>query len=310
MFGFRRRENVEVEFYGKLPIAKDYLRLGLGDEPGLRLREWLDTTFSGANRDDLPELAWPMRFVLGDAWQSCFMGTLVPSTDAGGHRAFPFLVGVQRRRRTVLDDIEGAGMAASGVVWRELRAIRERCGGHADGRSMLAAERGTELAIGEATEPPTAIALDAWFAALWPGDGRAGFARDFDRLLTVGGDAPLRLPLAAGGSLRQQVAAWLEVAQRAGLLAAKTCPTLFFPEAATDDASPLFLTVFRSSPRPADGRWLAPPTTEGALGSGDLVGVRDGSGSPLAPGAAGLPPLSASLRAAIVAGLRRNGPAG
>ena len=163
MFGFRRRENAQVQFYGKLPLAKDYLRLGLGEGPGQLLRDWLDTTFSGASREALPELAWPARFLIGDAWQNCFMGTLVPSTDAGGHRAFPFLVGIERRRRAVLDDL-AAGLPVAGVVWQELRLVRERCTTHADGRALLAAERGAEVAV-DGGEPPAGIEL----ASVCPG---------------------------------------------------------------------------------------------------------------------------------------------
>ena len=41
-----RKEVASVELYGKLPIAKDYLRIGCGEGAGLAFRDFLDQAIS------------------------------------------------------------------------------------------------------------------------------------------------------------------------------------------------------------------------------------------------------------------------
>ena len=36
-----RRESPQLQLYGKLPLAKDYLRVGASKGAGLDLRDWL-----------------------------------------------------------------------------------------------------------------------------------------------------------------------------------------------------------------------------------------------------------------------------
>ena len=80
-----RREIAAVELYGKLPIAKDYLRVGGGEESGLALRDWLDRGFSPtSDAEHRPLLAWPGRFVLAPSAAirspSCRRSRRSPST--------------------------------------------------------------------------------------------------------------------------------------------------------------------------------------------------------------------------------------
>ncbi|MCA8977758.1 MAG: DUF2094 domain-containing protein [Planctomycetes bacterium] len=338
MFGFRRRENPTIQLYGKLPLAKDYLRLGFGEGAGLLLREWLDATFSGgAGRDSVAEPAGAFRFVAGDAWDACLQGTLVPSSDAGGLRAFPFMIGVERRRRAVVEDLAQGWVQADGV-WQELRRLRESCAMRPDGRSMLASMRGSVLDVAAVTGASGApIEVESWLQALWPDRGLVGLEADLERLLAAGEEVPWRLPLARGGSYRQQVLAWLVVLGRLGLFESGSCPTLFFPEADTpvyalgeyalEENAPAeaagateptdlsvgeggpgpFLAVFHSPLRPALGRWLQVPGTEGPLGNGDLVGGRPPGGQLAVAASTGLPPLAASLRSTVATFLSRHG---
>src|SRR5262245_31500865 len=106
MFSFLRSETAGVELYGKLPLAKDYLRVGCGEGSGLALREWLDRAFSGA-ADSVhpPQLAYPMRFVTGDALGAPLSGCAWPSSDAGGLRKFPFALFVERKRKPLVEDL-------------------------------------------------------------------------------------------------------------------------------------------------------------------------------------------------------------
>ena len=185
MFGLRRRERPPLELYGKLPIAKDYLRLGFGDGAGLMLRDWLDATYStSADPEDRPSVAWPARFVLGDAWGGgSIVGLLSPSTDAGGLRPFPFAIGVERRRKALIEDVETGFDHVSEAVWRELRSQQDCCAAQADGRSGLAKLRGVELDVeGLGVCPSRGVSLEPWFDAIWPDRGREGFVATLERV--------------------------------------------------------------------------------------------------------------------------------
>lgn len=316
MFGFLRRESPALQLYGKLPLAKDYLRLGFGDGAGLALRDWLDATFSGnAAGQTAPALPGSLRFLIGDAWGGCLQGLMYPSSDAGGLRPFPFVLAVERARRAMVADM-ARSLAACAAAWNELDTRFRQSAALADGRSLLNACRGVELAIADLpVVPPTAVALEPWLSALWPESGRKGLEADLERLANVrAAEDPLRLPLAAGCSQRQQVLAWLEILARLGKIDPQGCPTIFFPGATAseegeldDDAAPRFLTVFRAAARKADGNWLGTATSD-PLGPGDLA-----AGKPIAwlagePAAEGTPPLSTSLRLAVTNYLRRRGP--
>lgn len=322
MFGFLRHECPPLQLYGKLPLAKDYLRLGMGEGAALALREWLDATFSGgAARGNPPELAWPTRFMIGDAWRGCLQGILTPSADAGGLRAFPFLMCVERKRKAVLADLQ-ADLAGAASIWAQLCEHRQRSVAHADGKALLAATRGAQIDLQKAAPVPMAgVAAEAWLQGLWPGAGREGFEADLERLHAVaatGADTPVRLPLLPGCSQRQQVLTWLEVLERLGLLAPAVCPTLFFPESHAPQAvlpgaveaapSTPFMTVFRSPATTAHGAWLQAARADESLGEADLAGGRPLPQANAAPTSEGLPPLAASLRSAVGHVLRRLDP--
>ncbi|MFT4840655.1 MAG: hypothetical protein ACI8UD_000053 [Planctomycetota bacterium] len=329
MFGFRKRECPQVQLYGKLPLAKDYLRIGLGESGGLAMRDWLDASYSGAVRDRSGQLAGSMRFVAGEAWGACLQGVIGPSSDAGGHRLFPFTMCVERRRKAVVEDLQN-GFAEAGAVWANLAEMRGRADSHADGRSLLAQQRSVEIDL-EQLKPaePTGVDAEVWLEAMWPGRGRDGLEADLDQLLTVDPDGPepIRLPLVAGCSQRQQVCAWLEMVARLGLIDPRHCPTVFFPSAITpvvsfsdpadaavvsDEAeigatAPHAATLFRSPPKPTHSHWLAAADTGESLGVTDLVGGRPTLAAIETPAREGLPPLAASLRSIVSACLRRTG---
>ena len=337
MFGFRSRETPTLQVYGKLPLAKDYLRLGFGEAPGLAVRDWIDATFSGGGGRKAPRLAFPLRFLVGEAWGGCLQGVMVPSSDAGGLRVFPFVLGVDRQRRAMLDDV-GNGLLTAGAVWRDLLQRWEQTQKHQDARGLLSAWRGATLDIaGLVRSGPGTVAFEAWLTALWPAAGRDGLEQDLDRIARVPADAPLRLPLAWGGSQRQQVAAWWEILGRLQLLPARESPTMFLPAAhtppvvevaadpgegvdadatasgagpaasqvAVEPPASAFLTVFRSPMRVEHGSWLTPSADP--LGDGDLVGGRPHASLPAAPVPEGTPPLAASVRASVTNYLRHRG---
>lgn len=317
MFGFRRRETPPLQIYGKLPLAKDYLRLGFGEDVGITARDWVDAVFSGGGGRRAPKTAWPLRFLIGEAWQGSMQGLMFPSSDAGGLRPFPFLLAVARQERALVDDLEG-GMPIAGSIWQLLHDRWQAVSSFQDGRGLLAAWRGNEIDVaGAAASPPAAVALDAWLAALWPGAGRAGLEADLDRLARLPADEPVRLPLAWGGSVRQQVVAWLELLGRLGLSGGRSVPTMFLPAvnapppqaeepAGTVPLGPAALVVFRSGPRVEHGAWLD-ASGEGPRGAGDLAAGRPVVTLDAAPVAEGAPSLAASLRASVTNYLRRRG---
>ncbi len=296
MFGFRRRERPPIQLYGKLPLAKDYLRLGLGDGAGLALRDWLDRTYSTeAHPEYVPEPACAMRFVIGDVLDGTLQGVLRPSSDAGGLRPFPFVICVERKKRVLLEEIEGS-FAQSQRLWSELDRRFRKCAEQPDGQQALATLRGQAIDVDELPDAePSHVALDAWLDALWPDAGRDGLERFLTTLHgPVRGDAnrPIRLPLAAGLPTRDQVGAWLEILTRLSLHDGDTLPTAFFPQSASASDAP-FVTVFRAPLDSSHAAWLA-PATEQPLGLGDLA-----SGHAPAAGRGADRPTHSSLAASL-----------
>lgn len=316
MFGFSRRESPAVQLYGKLPIAKDYLRIGLGDGAGLDLRGWLDAAFSVSGAaEHAPRLAWPSRFVLGDVSKSSSQGVLWPSTDAGGLRPFPFLMAVVRQSRALLADMDRE-LRAARAVWDQLLVLHERLVESDDGVSGLQGIRGREIAVEEGYEPAVgSVPVDTWSRVVWPGVGVDGFMetlRSLESIRSRPGRGPLRLPLAERVGFCEQVVGWLGVLSELGFFGTRQLPTFFLPHAkmsAERDGAP-FLTVFRAPLRPGDARWLAALDDHGPLGDGDLVtrvGQTSGDSERPEPHRVASEPSLADGMRGLVAGLGADG---
>jgi hypothetical protein len=275
MFSFlgRGQEHPALQLYGKLPLAKDYLRVGCGDGAGRDLREWLDRTF-GTGREELV-LHEPLRF-LGQGAKDPLQGILWPSSDVGGLRKFPFTLFVERRRKAVLADL-ARGLTEAEGVWRLLAEERERCLAFEDGRELLDDHRGRELEIGaDLVVADEHADLDAWVEALWGRDaGLDGLRAACTRIAALVREryaGPYRLPLVRELPLRDQVLAWVHVLRTLGGLADDELPTLFFPPRSL--AAPGGVGSLVVSPVPlGDERvgWLTAAPGDPACGAGDLA---------------------------------------
>lgn len=301
-------ESPALQLYGKLPVAKDYLRIGCGEGSARDLREWLDRTF-GATRgaDDELELAEPLRF-LGQGTKDPLQGCLWPSADAGEQRKFPFTVLVERRAKSLLADLERGNLAQAEGLWRELAETRERCLAAQDGQQLLAAQRGREMELASIEEAAGAAAdFDAWVAALWP-EEQDGLSELFQRLQALVRDryaGPFRLPLVRDLPLRDQVIAWTRVLRALGALAGDELPTLFFPAPQLVTSSLSASLVISARPLGDDAVvWLTTAGGDRSLGPADFSQRHDArlpSGSSPPEAAiwlcASLPQALASFRA-------------
>jgi hypothetical protein len=304
MFGFQRTETAAVELYGKLPLAKDYLRVGCGADSGLALREWLDRAFSGAaGAEGPPALAWPMSFVTGDALGPPLCGCAWPSSDAGGLRKFPFALFVERKRKALLEDLED-GLARTASVWRKLDGFYAARANFGDGQSLLAGMRGKEIEI-DALEaaPDERVDFDSWVRALWPSDQREGLTRALAQLESLKRAAyrgPLRLPIASDLPLRAQVHAWWKLCVAVELLEQGALPTLFAPSGAIDAQEPAFVVFLRGALAPADAAWLVSAREVAARAEGDLCDGAAAHANAPSPAAENAPSLADSLRGAWI----------
>lgn len=308
MFSLRKRESPQLELYGKLPLAKDYLRIGCGDGAALALRDWLDRGFSG-NAQGQALIARPLCFLAAVDSAEPVQGCLWPSSDAGGLRRFPFALLVARRRKALLADL-AAGLDHAAGLWKRLGEIHSSLRDHADGQALLSALRGVELDLEDIPpEAPERFALDDWLSALWPEAGTDGLRstlEDLQEPRVASARGPLRLPLAVDLPLRDQVNGWLWLLDRAGLVGAADLSTLFLPAdpvaAGSDSEEPACLIVARSALAPEHALWLG-SARGGELGPGDLcagAARRAGARAPMAEGGSA---LSASLRG-VLAGFR------
>ena len=312
MSWFRRRERATLQLYGKLPLAKDYLRVGMSQGPALALRDWLDHAFSGVGSAEPPQLARAVRFLVGDGGDGCLQGVAWPSSDVGGLRPFPFVLCLERKRRALIDDLLG-DLGRAQRVWAYLARIFEDARAMPDGGSVLAKLRGTTIDVdGGSVEDAGGVELDTWIGSLWPTDARDGLYALLAELRALAGakEDPIRLPLVADLPLRPQVRAWSTVLRRLEVSRDDECPTLFFPlerTARNGPAEPAFLTLLRRPPRPADAIWLEAPTGVGACGPGDFCAAEarltTGASHPLAEN---LPSLSESIRGPITRFLARS----
>ena len=277
---FFRKEMAPLQVYGKLPLAKDYLRVGCGEGVARLLRVWMDEAFSTLTDGGVPEPAGPLRFLLGGAGGGGpVQGTLWPSSDAGGLRRFPFALLVERRLRPLLDDLR-EGLPLATAAWQHLEERCSELGRLEDGQTFLAAMRREQLAPGDlrpAALPP--VDLLSWSRALWPEAGSHGLLALFQRLRNLGPGSsrePVRLPLVPGLAEVVQVSAWCRLLVESGQLRAGAVPNLFFTRSGKD--APAFVTLLPQSPRTADSPWLGPPVR--SLGRGDLTPQSSVSAAP------------------------------
>ena len=275
MFDRFRKESQALQLYGKLPLAKDYLRVGASKGAGRELREWLDDAFSSrAISGSAPSFPWPARFVIGASNGDPVMGIAWPSSDQGGERAFPFAVFVERRRKA-LTSAFGEGLLELCRVWAELDECHSSSRDYADGQSFLAGMRGREVEITARPVPgPPGISLDAWANAIWPEAGQEGLVELFVSLSRLGKEdyrGPLRLPLVAGLPIVSQVHGWWSALVFLALLPEAALPTAFFPVASGQDEEPVFVSFFRSSIRLDDAAWISSARTATNLGAGDFA---------------------------------------
>lgn len=218
-------ERPPLQAYGKLPLAKDYLRVAASEGSARRLRDWLDRGFGGAGPAGGPE--GPQRFLIGG--DEPLQGLLWPSHDAGGLRRFPFALFVARRARTLRGELERRA-AACVAWWERLEQIHGGAGSFTDEAQLLAAWRALRV---EAAEPAANVAAGgepARLDAIGPGLEGAGLA---DALASASRAAarrePWRLPLAADQPLTEQSLAWLALLAARGLLDVRRSFAAFIP---------------------------------------------------------------------------------
>lgn len=257
---FRRKESwpLPLHLYGKHPVAKDYLRVGCGQGGPRGMREWLDAGFSsGAGPGAVRPLAGPTRFVFGDAWGAALVGTLWPSSDAGGERVFPLAMFVERRVATLAQEFE-QGMGRLGGIWRVLDDLYGQLETYGSGGSLLQALRGRAIEEREVEDAgEDALEASTWLEALWPGRGRNGLFDVLDLAAAwkrEGYSGPVRVPFVTGAPMCAQAQAWAMLLTRALKDPKKTPPSLVFPAPTAEGA--LHGVWFQRSPTPADARWL------------------------------------------------------
>lgn len=272
LFDRFRREAPTLQLYGKLPLAKDYLRVGASRGAARHFREWLDATFSTRSTGDAaPDLAWPARFALGAVSSDPLVGSLWPSSDEGGERRFPFAMFVERRRRPFVEAL-GGDFAGLTVVWQQLERRFERRGDHRDGAAFLEAMRGQVIDLGapDADQPAPRIGWDQWTRALWPEDGEQALTTLLSGLRPLGTapQATIRLPLVGDLPILPQVRCWWTALATLRVFGPDRPPTLLFPQTAADDGAFRFCAFAAGPLTPAHGVWLR-GVGDTPLGPGD-----------------------------------------
>ncbi|MFT5155411.1 MAG: hypothetical protein ACI841_005424, partial [Planctomycetota bacterium] len=302
MFSFLRKETLSLQLYGKLPLAKDYLRIGSGDGAGRHLREWLDQSFSGAAGTAAPALPFAMRFML-DAGASPLMGCLWPSSDSGGLRPFPFSVFLERKRKPLVADVE-SGLEHAEGVWRRIDSTHNSHRNAPDGQSYLGAMRAQTLDLETIdSEHSSSMDFSPWLEALFGSDGKDGLERVFaglQMLVPSSPRGPLRLPLVSNMSPIPQVVAWWNVAVQIGLFPSNQVPSVFFPHQMVDEEEPAFVLFFPRMIQTGDVRWLSSARSGSACGPGDFAAGEEARLSTGQASSEGAAPLTDSLRGALL----------
>jgi len=277
LFG-KSAETPTLQLYGKLPIAKDYLRIACAEGAALELRSWLDQTF-GAVRENEKRLRLhePLRFVLGGKEHGSaepLQGILWPSSDAGGHRAFPFALCVTRRSKRFAEDME-SGLAQGEGLWRSLAEVYNECQAAPDGRDLLQTQRGRDVPVeSDGLESVNTADVDAWIETLWPEAGVSGvrqILREIQALAKSGEPGPFRLPLVRVLPVRDQVLAWRGILIRLGALPDGDPGICFFPGAALiPSLDPACLVIGAGPLTDKWAQWLTEDFGPAALGPADF----------------------------------------
>ncbi|HUR27990.1 MAG TPA: hypothetical protein VM509_07380 [Planctomycetota bacterium] len=243
MFSFLGKESCAVQVYGKLPLAKDYLRVGAGSGSGQALRDWLDRAFSqGASTKTPLALPWPAALIAGESWGAPLCGAAWPSGDAGNLRPFPFVAFVERKKKALHEDLLH-GLPVSSPVFDWLAEAYAARDSESDGASFLAAMRKREIAIDKLVPfEAERVDFDAWLSGLWPEQGKDGLLellRGLEALRRSSYRGPLRLPLVGNLPTRPQVTAWFRLLVEMNLVGRDALPTVIFPLPAKGPAQPV-----------------------------------------------------------------------
>jgi len=305
MFDRFRKEAPELQLYGKLPLAKDYLRVGASKGAGRDLREWLDYAFSSrAVQGAPPRFAWPARFVLGAVPGEPLMGTVWPSSDTGGERDFPFTLFVTRRRAALVKALL-EGLAGLEPMWRELSACHASIERFSDGLAFLAEMRGRAFSVDEPTPatggPAERIPWDAWVSALWPKDKQAGLVKvlvSLAELRQSDSSGALRLPLVANRPALPQVHGWWSALVGLKLVRPGEVPSVFFPLQDLSGREPAFVLFLTQPLGHQHVEWLGSTRAQARLGPGDFATSLPAL-SPPTPTTENTPDLAVSMRGAL-----------
>lgn len=297
-----RKEVAAIELYGKLPIAKDYLRVGGGNGAGIALRDWVDQGFSTlGDRAAPPTLAWPGRFIIGQYPGDPLMGCSWPSSDSGGLRPFPFTTFMARRKKALAADWAAGGTALR-PLWDQLMGVYTAHSSFGDGQGFLAAMRGKEIQVASAVaQERERVDFDLWVKTIWPDGGVDELVHllvALTRLAQMRWAGPVRLPLVAGLPSIPQVHAWWGALAELHLVDRNGAPTMFFPIEGGLGPMPHFVTFLLGPLDPTQQAWLAPPTTN--LGTGDHATTDLRVVHDYAPPSEATPPLSDSLRGPLI----------
>jgi type VI secretion system ImpM family protein len=225
-----RTARYPLQAYGKLPIYKDFISVGLTDPAAREFRQWIDRGYSyrWAENEAYRETAIPAHGFLLRLPESkaCVAGILWGSSDEGGLRKFPFAVFVSFP----------AGQPASDpfAALHYLTALERQCGeireGYAAGASLSAfykAYRGAEFECALPTREQAHRDLKSALAAVTVSElAEALFgASALERWPAFGGEleqaasrvdsaGALRLPLSGALPRSREVGFWLRWLER------------------------------------------------------------------------------------------------
>lgn len=263
MFSLHRKESPPtLQLYGKLPIARDYLRIGCGEHASRAFREWLDHAYSvAAASDSSPRIAQPMRFIIGDGHEP-LLGCIAQSSDEGGLRPFPIAVLVERKRKALQSEI-ASGLRSLEPWWSALETHLDALARFEDGQALLQSLRGKTIEPAGETEHAS-IGVDAWVHALWPDEDAEGLLRTLatiENLVRERWSGPLRLPLVVDLDILEQARAWWRLLEQLNVWRSDTLPTIFLPRPQATADEPASAVFFRAPLQTPDASWLASSRT-------------------------------------------------